>query len=279
MRGLVSRLAGVCSPARATPAGIITASAWNHNSLNSYGTHYNWNNSYDSYGGARCATPVHRGVAPRSPRGYFAPAPGRRTKKPQQCPKCQKQSRTVLDCSHDGCRGEACLGCRAERGWGTCDACDMPHCRRHMYDYSFATRECCGLHLLTADAYSVCHSCSDYWEDLLPADEPESDDEHGVMSCEHCRLATCRHAHGCRNCGRWSQAQCATETARYGMRLPRFPDDVLEQLRHLPNTCLARDMVQHFQSQHEPPPEARQRRPGGRRTGSAKQARMRPEGY
>ena len=274
----VSRLASVRSSARATAAGFVAASGWNHNSLNSCGTRYNFNSSYDSYGGARCATPVHRGVAPLSSRGYFAP--GRRANKSQECPKCLQPSRTVRYCTHDGCRGEACLACRTDRGWGTCDACGMTHCKGHLFEYSFETRECCGLHLLTADAYRLCTECAHYWQEYLPADEPEGDDEHGVMCCDHCRQETCRHARCCRSCGFITHMQAATDVARYSVRVPRIQEVVVEQLRDLPNTCLARDMIQSFQSMHEPPPEALQRRSGGRRTGSAKHARaMRPDGY
>ena len=244
---------------------------------------------YDSYPyvnfpGARCATPVHRPAArsPLSPRGRgtmsLLPVP-------EVCPACNGMSRTVGACCDDRCRAAACITCRFTLNWHSCDSCGELYCSRHEWPFTFETRECCGLHLLTEEAYYLCRVCAvDLANSLPPQDCNRQDDAtHGVFACTHCSRDTCHHALHCHSCGMQNDVQRRMMTARREAAPLHLPHEYVDKLRGLDNTCLAKDILQYLHSFYEPePPEPEPpvlvhmplRRGGGRRT--AKNAR-RPE--
>lgn len=217
-----------------------------------------------TYASAPCATPpVHRAAAaspPRFPR--YVPAL-------EECPGCEHYSRSVATCSEDCCDTAACVTCRAECGWTSCDACAEAYCSRHLHPVTFDTRECCGLHLLTADPYYLCRFCASHLAQLLPREENREDEQaHGVAACGNCGRSTCHHALFCRNCSVQTVEQAAMEEARHVTPAPRLPRHWLEQLSGLENRCLALDILQFYTYCYEPlmvqAPVSR--RVGGRRT-------------
>ena len=249
--------------------GAAAASSWgNALCANFYG-----------YPGQRCATPVHR-PAPLSPLSRSPRhVPSARWGSPHACQSCGNISRTVASCDDSKCHVSACITCRADTGWRSCDACGALVCSRHAWPYSFDERECCGLHLLTADAYYICRACVPELDYLLPKEECREDDMmHGVFYCTLCGRDTCRYAQFCRGCGLQNEVQTRMEMARRAFPPMRLHRESADRMRRLHNACLANDIVQHSYHSSEPQlPEpvvvhVPMRRTGGRR-GLTKHAR------
>ena len=236
-----------------------------------------------AYPGARCATPVHRPAArspasPRAPRGYVR-------QPPEACQSCGTTSRTVEGCCNDRCFAAACITCRAAQEWQRCDSCAELFCTRHQWPYAFRTRECCGLHLLTEEAYHLCRYCAVHLAPLLPPEEHGADDAaHGVFPCTHCGRETCHHALHCRGCGLQCDVQRRMVMARCDAAPVRLPFE--DQIRGMANPLLAKDIAQYLHSCYEPEPLEPEpepqairvplRRAAGRRTNTKHARRLDP---
>lgn len=244
--------------------GAVLASSWGHG--------YN-SNLYSSFPGQRCATPVHRSAPlsplPRSPLRY---APAHVRLPPEHCQKCGNMSRTVASCSHSTCYLSLCIFCRGKLDWPCCDSCGDLVCSRHVVPYLFKTRECCGMHMLTADEYYLCGTCMPELHFVMPQDDQREDDAtHGVFACARCGRDTCRHARFCRSCRHMHPVQARMHAARRSTAVV-LNSAFLDKLSCLANSCLATDLLQlcyhnHEPELQEPPPVVHvpMRRAGGRR--------------
>ena len=243
------------------------------------------NTAYLSYAypGARCATPVHRPAA-RSPASPRRVASSMR-QPPDICQACSTTSRTVASCCADRCFAAVCITCRAALGWQHCDACTELFCSRHHWPYAFETRECCGLHLLTEEAYHLCRFCAVQLAPLLPHEDYSQDDAaHGVFPCTHCGRETCHHALHCRGCGLQCDVQRRMVAARYDAAPVRLPFEFEDKIRGITNPLLAKDIVQYLYNIYEPEPLEPEpqairvplRRAAGRRTNPKHARRLDP---